>query len=329
MDIRNTRELKNFAAQRLENAPSAKRIALICAAFIVGTALLDTVIRYLLDLQIEQTGGLSNIGTRSILSTIQTVFPYARMILVSCIQLGYAAAMLRVARGQYTSPNTLRLGFDRFWLLLRTRILEYALYSLLMFVSLYISVQIFLLTPLSDEATAIMAPLITQGLDLSALSDAAYDQLMHSMYPAIFIALALYVLLILPIYYQYRMVGFVVIDRPGTRARAALRESKQMMKGNRFKLFRLDVSLWFFYLLKILSTVVCYGDILLPMIGVELPMSAEAGYFLFFGLYLVTEFAIFYFLQNRVSTTYALAYDSLRPKEKPNNGVVLGNIFNM
>ena len=152
---------------------------------------------------------------------------------------------------------------------------------------------------------------------------------MYSMRPAILIAAALYLLLAIPVYYQYRMVGFVIIDSPGTRARAALRESKQMMKGSRFKLFRLDVSLWFFYLMKVLSTVVCYGDVLLPMIGVELPWSAEFGYFLFFALYLVMEFGIFYFLQNRVTTTYALAYDSLRPKEEPNNGVVLGNIFNM
>ena len=38
---------------------------------------------------------------------------------------------------------------------------------------------------------------------------------------------------------------------------------------------------------------------------------------------------IFYFLRNQAETTYALAYDSIRPKEQPGSGVVLGNIFQM
>ena len=41
------------------------------------------------------------------------------------------------------------------------------------------------------------------------------------------------------------------------------------------------------------------------------------------------QFSIFYFLRNRVEVTYALAYDSLRPKEPEDKSVVLGNIFQM
>lgn len=329
MDIRNTREIKNFAAQRLNGHTAAKQLALICAAIITGTAFLNTGLNYLLNLCIGETGGLSNIGTRSILATIQTFFPYLRMVLIMCVELGYAAAMLRIARGQYTSPNTLRLGFDRFWLALRTRILEGMIYSLILFGCCYLAVQVFLLTPMSDATIAYMTPFLAQGMDAAMLDDAAYNQLMSTMRPVFLIAICLYVILSIPILYRYRMVSFVIIDKPGIRARAALKESQTMMKGRRLQLFQLDVSLWLYYLLKVLATVVCYGDSLLPMVGITLPISETAGYFLFFAAYLVMEFVIFYFMQNHVTTTYALAYDSLRPKEQQGSGVVLGNIFQM
>ena len=66
-----------------------------------------------------------------------------------------------------------------------------------------------------------------------------------------------------------------------------------------------------------------------PDLGIALPFSDTVAYFLFFGVYLAVTFVIFYFLRNRVEVTYALAYDSLPPREPENNGAVLGNIFQM
>ena len=63
--------------------------------------------------------------------------------------------------------------------------------------------------------------------------------------------------------------------------------------------------------------------------GIELPFSEDFSYFLFYGLYWVAEYLIIAFLRPRVETAYALAYDSLRPKEEAPKGVVLGNIFQM
>ena len=37
----------------------------------------------------------------------------------------------------------------------------------------------------------------------------------------------------------------------------------------------------------------------------------------------------FYFLRNPAETSYAIAYDSVRPKEPKSGSAVLGNIFNM
>ena len=78
-----------------------------------------------------------------------------------------------------------------------------------------------------------------------------------------------------------------------------------------------------------LANVVCYGDILIVMLGVELPFSEDVSYFLFYGVHLVLVFGIYYYFRNKVGVIYALAYDSLKPKEAPTSGVVLGNIFQM
>ena len=66
---------------------------------------------------------------------------------------------------------------------------------------------------------------------------------------------------------------------------------------------------------------------LLPMAGVNLPMSGTVSYYVFFVLYLAAQFAVYYYLRNPAETAYAIAYDSIRPKEPRTEGVALGNIF--
>lgn len=331
MDIRDTRQLKSFAAQRLENAQAAGKIVLIFSGLVLGSSALVSLVNYLLSLQISKSGGLGNLGTRSILSTVQTMLPMVQSLLVKCLELGYLAAMLRVARGQYVSERTLKLGFDRFWPLLRLIIIEGLIYAAIGIGSVYLSVMIYLVTPLSRPVTELLMPLMQDSSILSSglvLDEATYAQLTAAMAPIFAICALVFCAVAAPVMYQYRMAQYVLIDRPGLGAMAALRESRKMMRRNRLKLLRLDLSLWWFYAALLVTDLVCYGDRILPMLGLSLPMSEDAGYYLFYGLYLVLLFAVYYFLRNRAEVTYALAYDSLKPQEKQ-NGVVLGNIFNM
>ena len=94
------------------------------------------------------------------------------------------------------------------------------------------------------------------------------------------------------------------------------------------RLFKLDLSFWWYYALLLLASCVSYGDVILPMLGIQLPINETIGFYLFFFLYLVMLFAIYYFLRNGVEVAYAKAYDSIRDKPA-DNGVVLGNIFDM
>lgn len=328
MTIPSFKILKKNAAERVAAAENAPRIALIYAGAVAVLALLVTVINYVLNLQIAQLGGLSNMGLRSVLSTVQSVLPMVQSLIVMCLELGYLAAMVRIARQQYASEHTLKLGFDRLWVLIRWALIQCGIYTLAALAAFWISMQIFLITPLSDSMMSMLTEdMVDPNVLMGYLQDPVFSaNITSSMVPLFLMFAVLYLLLFLPISYSLRMAKYVIIDKPGMGAMYALRESRKMMKGSCLRLFKLDVSLWWWYAISFGSMVLCYGDSLLPMAGITLPMSETASYFLFYGLFLAVQFAACLFLRNRVEVVYAQVYNVLKPREK-DTGVVLGNIF--
>lgn len=330
MDIRNTSEIKAAALRRLTDAQQAKRIAAIYAGLTLGLSALVTILGLVLDGMMSGATGLSGMGRRTILSSAQSMLPWMVALITMCVELGYQAAMLRIARGQYTSPQTLRLGFDRFWVLLRCTLLEGVILFAIAFGGIYIATMLFMFTPFSDKAVELMTPVLENVTLLNpemVLDEALYDQLMQALIPAFILCAVVVAAAAIPVMFRLRMARFVIIDKPGIGAVAALRESRKMMKGNCLKLLKLDVSLWVYYVGCVLASLLCYGDILLPMVGVSLPFSDTVSYYLFFVLYLAVQFAVYYFLRNPAEVSYAIAYDSIRPREPKTEGVALGSIF--
>lgn len=332
MDIRNTRQLKTFAAERVANAPQEKTIVLIYGLILTALALASTGARFVLGLRMESLGGLSNLAARSTLSTIQSMLPLVQSMVTMCLTLGYTAAMLRIARGQYSSPNTLRLGFDRFWVLMRCAVFQGLYYTSLTLLSVYVASSIFVMSPWSAAFSERAAPILSQASLLNptaTLDEAAVMSLLPSMVPMFLIVLIVVCLLVVPTVFRFRMVNYILIDKPGIGAMAALRESRKMMRGNCLKLLKLDFSYWWYFLILLAASMVGNADLWLPLVGVELNMNPYFAYFFFFALYLALQLAVYYFLRNPMETTYALVYDSLKPQEPETNGVVLGNIFQM
>ena len=330
MDIRNTRQLKDFSAGRLANARDGQKIILYFSLITIAVSAVTTIVNYVLSQQITKTGGLGSMSIRSALTTAQMLLPIVREVFLRCLTLGYLATMLRIARGQYASPNGMRLGFDRFWVLLRCTLLKGLIFGGAAAASLYVAMMIYMMTPLSNAAVDILMPLVKNaGASGIALDDATYAQLMRATAPAMVIFGVLFLAFAVPLFYRYRMTDYLIIDRPAAGALAALRDSRMMTKGNRWNLFRLDLSMWWYYAAVLASAAAAYGDQLLPALGISIPLSDTAAYFVFLGVYLAVVFVIYYFLRNRVEVTYALAYDSLRPREPENKGAVLGNIFQM
>ena len=334
MTLPSSRQLREDAGRQLSKAREPQKIVLIYTGILLGVSAFSTVAQYLLGSGISQTGGLRNLGLRSMLSTVSNILPIAQYIILLCLGLGFAAAALRIARGQFASPMTLKAGFERFWPLAKCTLLQSLILLAVGFGSFYLAMAIYMFSPFSEGFFTIITPLLADESILSTgipvLDEATSLALMDQMWPMFIIFGILFLALAIPVTYRYRLVNYLIIDRPGIGAFAALRTSNSLMKGNKRRFFRLDLGFWWYYVLLSLASVVCYGDLVLAMLGISLPMSSTVSYFLFYALFLAADFVIYWFNLNRVEVTYALAYDALIPKQSnPSGGVVLGNIFDL
>lgn len=331
MNIPSAKYVKVKAANRLSSGKDPQRVVLVYSSVVALSALAVNLIQYFLQSQISKTGGLQNIGTRSMLSTINSALPLVQTLVLMCLGLGYTAAMLRLVRRQYASEKTLKAGFERFWVLLRSRLLLMLLYGGVAFALSYLAMTIFMLTPLSSRLTALALPLVSSG-NFSPEALMNDEALLLSMYDAIAPMMIIYCLLLIPaiwfLSYRFRLVDYLLIDQPGIGAMNAMRTSSQKMKGNVKSLFKLDLSFWWYYLLRALSTCLIYLDLILVIFGIQLPLSDFGQFVMITVAYLGSDFALNYLLMNRVEASYALFYDILNP-QPAQEGAVLGNIFQM
>ena len=91
-----------------------------------------------------------------------------------------------------------------------------------------------------------------------------------------------------------------------------MRASSELTRYRRLGLFKLDLSFWWFYLLNAGTLVLCYGDVLLNLMGVSLPWSEDVSYFLFLVLYAAAQLALYWWRKNEVDVTYAQVYTDLQ-----------------
>ena len=333
MDIQNRPALRAAARDALDANPGNPRlVVLIYIAVMAVSTLAVSAVLMVLDDRIAQTGGLGAMELRSVLSTIRTVLPLAQTLALWGLHLGYQGTTVRMARRQAVTPRNLLDGFPRFGALLRSILLQSALYFLLGLGAVYAASFIFMLTPLSADFYTLVEPMLTDpdafytamNTDMDLLS-----QVGMSLVPMVPISLVLFLLVAAPIFYRYRMASYCLLEQPRKGAMMALAESLRMMKGNRISLLKLDLGFWWFYLGQVLAAVVLYGDVLLSLAGVTLPWSSTVSYYLFYLLSLALEGVLYYFFMNRVETTYTTFYDAIRPKPQPSQGAVLGSIFDL
>lgn len=319
------------AGVRVRHEPMARRSVAVYAAVLALLSAVYAVAQYLLDDSISQTGGLQHLQLRSVLSTIDAILPLAQQLIVLCLGLGLSAVFLRVARGQTVTLHTLRAGFERLWPLVKCTLLEAAVMFAVCMASFYASALLYALSPLSSSLQQILSAADTQTL-LSGgeviVTDTSRAELLMAILPMMVLFLVVYMAVLLPILYGYRMVDYILIERPGARAREVLRASRAMMRGNRFRLFCVDLRLWWYYALLAVAGGLAYLDVVLSALNVTLPISSVAAYFLSYALCLAAQAAVYCLARPRVDATYALAYDAIAPKPAP-AGVVLGNIFDL
>ena len=124
---------------------------------------------------------------------------------------------------------------------------------------------------------------------LTADADALMQGILRSpLFPAAIALCAAALLPTLAVSYRYILAPYLVFDR-GLPARAAIRTSKQLMRGHKMELFRLDLSFCVYHLLTFLpglpSSLEMFGIELIPA-QYALAYTVGANIFLF-AVYLV------------------------------------------
>lgn len=311
MDIRSRRALKDTAAQALTAAPfDPRRLALLHTGAALALSLLLTVVSFLLTRRIDSTGGLAGMGIRSILTTVQSVLMLLPIAITPFWEAGFFCAGIRMARKETAAPDTLLQGFRRFGPILRLALLKAVLTVLVIILSVNIGSTVFLMTPLSGGMAQVLEPMIlSQEL---VIDDALMQALLPTMTPMLIIIAVVFLALMLPIVYRFRMAEFAIMDDQSIGALQALGRSNRLMRDNRLALFRLDLSFWWFYGLQFLFTAVGYGEEILALAGVSLPVHPDVAFFGFYILYVLCQVILAWRAGSFVQTTYAVAYDALQ-----------------
>ena len=308
------------------NTADHRRIVLLYALPALLFPLLIMVINLLLERQLAGTGGLSGIGLRSTLETIQTVLSSAMRLLLPFWQLGLTYCAMVICREQYVSPNHLFEGFRRWGAALRLMIFRLLRYTLGCLCGVFLGSSIYTMTPLSNKLLA------TSNLIASdpAYANATAEEIMSVLITQVgFWEIAPYyilctlgaALLVIPLFYRYRMSNYILLDSPVPRALICVHESSRMMHGNSISLFKADLHLWWYYLLLFLSALVAYGDLLLPLLGVALPFSGQWSLVIFALMSTAMQFAVYYLFSGQVETFYACIYESLKAPEGGNDSL--------
>lgn len=298
MNIKNLKQ--QAAALPTDNA---YRLTLLHSAVAFGANLLVLLIGFVLTRQADNMVGLSGIGSRSVLLTAQTVLTYALVLAMPFWNLGYTYAALGFARREYREFPSLAEGFRRFFPALRMFLLQLALILGVSYLCLQAATVLYMLFPWSDGLFAMAEQLMSDPT--ATIDAAAVEALLPSLIPVYVLFAGLLAGFLLPILYRLRLAAFALMDK-ATRARDAFRRSAVAMKGNRFALFKLDVSFWWYYGLLLLTGALTYGDAVLSALGIPI---GDMGYLLFSILGGIGQLLVTWRFAPYVQTTVALAYD--------------------
>ena len=314
-------ETRNDAIRSLNAANfSGKTLALIHTGAALALSLIITICNLVLAGYIDNTGGLAGIGTRSVLQAVQSVLSIGSSVCLPFWQIGFLFACIGYARNEAVAPSSLLEGFHRFGPILRLFLLETVIFVGVFMACFYASGTLIMFTPFFDTMAEAMEPIMNATVSPETLfSDpAVMDAMLEAATPMYVIAGILFFPIAIFLSYRLRMAQFAVMDdAPG--AFAAIVGSFRMMRGNCRSLFKLDLSFWWFYGLKILAAVIACGDVLLSLCGVSLPVSPELLFFGFYGVYILLELVLNWQFSAYVQTTYAHCYEKLKanlPKPK-------------
>ena len=310
MDIRDRRAFKEEAAEILSHYPAQKKLVLIWAGISAVLSVVASIVSLLLDSQIEGTGGLSGIGLRSALSTLQSALFLGITVVLPFWNFGYQAAVLKMARKEPAPPATLLHGFRLFVPVLLLVISQSLIFAGLTMACIYGGTLVLSFTPLANPFNQFILENESAFLT-GAVSEELVMAMVESMLPVLAGCAVFALVVIIPVFYKLRFANFCLMDAPQYGAITALRVSGLLMKKNRISLFKLDLSFWWFYLAQILLMGITNVESILPVLGINMSFDLSASFGFYLGA-MILELALFYACHNHVQVSYAVFYNSLR-----------------
>ena len=334
MDIHNRRAVRAAASEALRANPGKPRkLALTYIAAIAGSTLLVSLLSIILNNRINATGGLGDLGLRSVLVTIQFCLPVAQILSLLFMHLGYQKATVAIARHQAVHPRDLRQGFRFFGPLLRVTLMQGLIYLMMDFITSTVASYLFMLTPFFADYAAASENLFNNATILNnamVVDTELLFQFYLKMLPMFCIWVPLFCITALPFFYNCRMINYVLAERPGTGALMAMGESGRMMLGNRMTLFKYDLRYWWYHLPRFLLSAFIFSSVLLILMDFPQSLTESAIICGIIAVCLLLMGLLHFFFLNKVETTYATIYNALRPQpQEKSGGAVLGNIFDL
>ena len=311
MEVLNPRQLKAETDRRLAAASfPPRRLALLHTGIALTCSLVLTVISYLLSDQVASTGGLAGIGMRSVLQSAQSVLSLALTVAMPFWEFGFIAAAMGYARQENVGFKDFCKGFRRSGPLLRLLLLQAAVYMLLLVMAAQIGSIVIMATSLGDSMMDLVQTLSENEtfLQTGMFPEEMLEPLIRAAIPAYVATGILFAVAAIPVSYRLRLATYMVLDGQN-RALLAMLTSNRAMKGNCIGFFKLDLSFWWYWALQGVCGLLAFGDVLLPLVGVELPFDGQTAMFLFYGLQMAGSLALAWAWRAPVETAYASAYD--------------------
>ena len=313
MDIRS---IKNEAATLLEDRQlPPRKIFFIHTVIAIGLSLLLALISDVLDHSISTGGGLSAMPTQAALATAQAVLQLISTVAMPFWSAGLIYAALCYAKRSSVGISDLMQGFRRFAPILTSGMMMGLQYLARGFVSVYLSAILVMLTPFSAPAIQ-LTQMLAENPQLDPLTVSVEG--IGGFYAAtVVIFLLVFGLLALPIWYRYRMVNYIIMDSDKTGGLKAMLQSRLMMQRRSWKLFRLDLSFWWFYVLELAVTALSMGSLLAALMGLPMPFSEDAFYWICQLAAAAGHLALYTLAGPRLQVTYALCYQQFLQQPEP------------
>ncbi len=309
----NIRGLRAHSQQSLDRCGySPKRLMLVHTGVALGLTLVLIVLDYFLDQSISSTGGLGGIGTRTTLETLRSLLQVTNALLLPFWEIGLTYAMLRIIRHQPAEPRQLLTGFGLFGPVLRANILRWAIYFAVLMLGMQLASTLYLLTPWGTPLLEAVEQMMNTGVTdpYTILTEELTLKIAATFLPML---LVVCLVLLVPVLYRLRMMDYCLLDSEHPGAFRALGMSLVLTRKKCWRLAKLDLSFWWFYALEALAVTICYGDLLLALCGIRLPMDASVASLLFFLAGACLQLGVYVWKRDLVAATYAAAYEALLP----------------